>query len=246
MKITIVIAVLNSYEVFRRQLLHFEKMNLPDDIEIIIVDDGSDSPLEGNLRNLTIFPTNDKRPWTQPIARNIGAKMAMGEYLICTDIDHIIPRETIDFVYDSDYDIIRFKRFAGVLDENGNFTQDMNQLRLYGYNRDGLRMGPHGNSYAIKRDLFLKIGGSQQRCSYPNRDEQKIKRYTHRHLYELKLLNNDNRPSIYMIPNGRFCGDRDYNPFGLFHNLTRENNVMSRKLRNKEKHRKIRENKKRI
>ena len=246
MKVSIVFAVLNSHEVVRRQLLYFDKMNLPDDIEIIIVDDGSEPPLEGNIKNLTILQTHDKRPWTQPVARNLGAKAARGEYLICTDIDHIIPRETIDFVYNTDYDIVRFKRYAAILDEDGNISQDMDKLREYGYNRDGLRMGPHGNSYAIKRDLFMKFGGSQCRCSYPNRDEQKIKRWTHKLKDELKLLNDDNRPSIYMIPNGRFCGDKDYNPFGLFHNLSRENNVMSRRKRNKDKHRKIRENREKI
>lgn len=223
MKASIVIAVLNSHEVLRRQFLHFEKMNLADDIEIIIIDDGSEPPLQGSLKNLTIWPTNDKRPWTQPIARNIGARMARGEYLICTDIDHILSRKLIDTVLSSDYDVIRFKREAGVLDENGEFTQDMAILQAYGYEKNrGLRMSAHGNSYAIRRELFLELGGSQQRTRYPNRDEQKIKRGLHRLGDKVKMLINDDRPTIYMIPNGRFCGDKDYNPFGLFHNLSRK------------------------
>lgn len=226
MKVSIVITVLNSHEVLRRQLLHFEKMNLQDDVEIIIIDDGSEPPLQGNLKNLTIFATNDKRPWTQPIARNIGAKMAKGEYLICTDIDHILSRELIDMVLKTDYDVIRFKREAGVLDENGSFTQNMDILHTYGYevNRD-LRMNAHGNSYAIKKELFLKLGGSQQRTRYPNRDEQKIKRGCHRLGDQVKMLTDDGRPTIYMIPNGRFCGDKDFNPFGLFHNLSRKKQI---------------------
>ncbi len=223
MKASIVIAVLNSHEILRRQLLHFGKMNLPDDIEIIIIDDGSEPPLEGSLKNLTIHATNDKRPWTQPVARNIGARMAKGEYLICTDIDHILSSKLIDTVVSSDCDVIRFKREAGVLDENGDFTQDREVLLAYGYEpHRGLRMSAHGNSYAIKKELFHHLGGSQQRTRYPNRDEQKIKRGLHKLRNQVQMLTGDSRPTIYMIPNGRFCGDKDYNPFGLFHNLTRK------------------------
>jgi glycosyltransferase involved in cell wall biosynthesis len=221
-KVSIVISVLNSHEVLRRQLLHFERMNLPDDVELIIIDDGSEPPLEGNIKNLTMHATHDTRPWTQPIARNIGARMAKGEYLICTDIDHILSRELIDFVRATDYDVIRFRREAGVLNEDGTFTQDMSILKEYGYIKQRLSMSPHGNSYAIKKELFEKFGGSQQRTRYPNRDEQKIKRWIHKLGDEIKVLKEDGRPTIYMIPNGRFCGEKDYNPFGLFHNLTRK------------------------
>jgi len=45
-KLSIIIPVLNSHEIVRRQIEHFKKMDLPDDIELIIVDDGSDPPLE--------------------------------------------------------------------------------------------------------------------------------------------------------------------------------------------------------
>jgi hypothetical protein len=221
--VSIVIAVLNSHEVLRRQLLHFERMALPEEVEILIVDDGSDPPLTGQLRNLTIHATHDTRPWTQPLARNTGARMARGTYLLCTDIDHILSRALIDFVLMTTADVVRFKRQAGVLDEQGVFTQDRAVLTAYGYEtqRD-LRMSAHGNSYAIRRDLFLQLGGSQQRTRYPNRDEQKIKRGLHRLGDTVTMVTGDDRPTIYMIPNGRFCGDRNYNPFGLFHTLVRD------------------------
>ena len=41
MKLSIVIPVLNSHEVVRRQCLHFAKMPLPDDVEVVLVDDGA-------------------------------------------------------------------------------------------------------------------------------------------------------------------------------------------------------------
>jgi hypothetical protein len=228
LRASIVIAILNSHEIFSRQLLHFERMDLPSDVEFVFVDDGSDPPISLNgstLKNVTMFATNDFRPWTQPVARNKGAGIAQGEYLICTDIDHIISRELIQTVYDSTYDVIRFKRELGVLHPNGDFTQSMDELLKWGYKPrepGAIRIGAHGNSYAIKRELFFRFGGSQQRLSYPNRDEQKIKRWTHRLGDEIKRIPDDDRPTIYMFPNGRFCGDKDFNPFGYFHNLSRK------------------------
>ena len=65
--------------------------------EVIIVDDGSNPPVEFNDMYRT-YRTNDTRPWTQPAARNLGVKKAIGEYVLCLDIDHIVPKETIDFL----------------------------------------------------------------------------------------------------------------------------------------------------
>jgi len=45
MKVSVIIAVLNSHEVVRRQIEHFKKMELSSDVEIILVDDGSNPPL---------------------------------------------------------------------------------------------------------------------------------------------------------------------------------------------------------
>ncbi|HRQ68059.1 MAG TPA: hypothetical protein P5031_05795 [Candidatus Syntrophosphaera sp.] len=231
MKATILISVLDSHEMVRRQILHFEKMNLPDDVEILFMDDGSRPPLSCNgttLKNFCIWPTNDFRPWTQPLARNLGARMAKGEYLICTDIDFIITKEIVDCVRNTSYDVIRFKREVGILDENGDLTQDHDKLVEYGFPRDrierrGLRLSAHSNSYAIKRELFLKLGGSQKKDSYPNQDEIRIKHRIKKLAQsgDIKIIPDDDRPTIYMVPNGRFCGDIDYNPFNLFHSLSR-------------------------
>ena len=49
MRLSIIIPVLNSHEVVRRQLLHFERIGLPPDTELILVDDGSD-PREADAR----------------------------------------------------------------------------------------------------------------------------------------------------------------------------------------------------
>ena len=230
MRLSIVMAVLDSHEIVRRQIEHFRKMNLPDDVEIIFVDDGSEPPLENNadLKNFTIHATNDKRPWTQPIARNTGVRLAKGEYVTCTDIDHILSKQLIIDSVNCKSDVLRFKREFGILDGNGNFSQDKETLRAYGLQenrmRKGLRTQPHSNSYTIKRSLFLELGGSREDriMFYPNRDEVPLKVKLKRLHHRGKITIDEYRPTIYVFPTGRFCGDVNYNPFGLFHDLKRD------------------------
>jgi len=227
MKVSIVTAILNSHEMVRRQILYYNSLQLSDDIEVLFVDDGSEPPIQVFLAtnfNMRLLYTNDFRDWTQPTARNFGVKEARGEYVICTDIDHILLRETIETVLNTQYDVVRFKRFIGALDERGLFTQDRDILEQYGYSKDrGLRISAHGNSYAIKRELFLRLGGSQQKDHYPNRDEVPLKRQLKRLAIqgEINIIPDDDRPSIYLIPNGRYSGDKNSNPFGMFHELKR-------------------------
>jgi hypothetical protein len=36
------------------------------------------------------------------------------------------------------------------------------------------------------------------------------------------VMTDEDRPTLFMYPNGQFCGDVDFNPFGLFHKLSRK------------------------
>ena len=246
MRVSIIQAVLNSPEIVRRQLLHYEKMNLPYDVEVIIVDDGSEPPLWSdngiglhpliykaskaiNKLNISFLETNDKREWTQPAARNFGAKRARGEFCIFTDIDHIISREVIEIARNCPADVVRFKREAGILDEHGNFTQDRDVLREWGFREGGLRLAPHSNSFIIRRDLYLSVGGVSERYVgsgiHPNREEVPFKKKLKplEKQGKITIWQDQTKPMLYMMPNGRYCGDKDANPFGFFHDLKRKN-----------------------
>jgi len=239
MKLTIVTSVLNSHKIVERQILHYNKLNLPENVEVIYVDDGSDPPLnfdhmEKNF-SFRIIATNDFRKWTQPAARNIGAKNARGKFLLMADVDHIITLDAINTALECTVDVIRFNREVAVIDENGEFTQDPDILEEYGYifghpSRDGVKISPHGNSYIIRKDLYLECGGVDERYvgtgRYPNREEVLLKRKLKalEKPGDITIWQDKTKPTIYMIPNGRYCGDKDYNPFGLFHNLSRKTN----------------------
>lgn len=228
MRLSIVIPVLNSHEIVRRQLLHFVAMPLPDDVELILVDDGSDPPLGYSTWqpgiNVQLLRTYDERPWTQPKARNIGAREAKGEFLLHTDIDHILPRDTVEVGRNYNYDFGKFKRYLGVLDEQGEFTQDEQTLRDYGARPGGLRVSCHTLSMIIRAEVFHRLGGFRERLTkYPTHDDGNMKRKLHRALKrgEITKCPDDERPIIYAFPNGRFCGSKNADPCGLFHTLER-------------------------
>src|SRR5436309_15659897 len=100
MMLSLIVNVLESYEVVRRQLLHLGRVLTPE-CELIVVDDGSVPSLEATCAAIpkpfafTLHCTNDRRPWTQPRARNIGAGLARGGRLLFFDIDHIVTEEVL-------------------------------------------------------------------------------------------------------------------------------------------------------
>lgn len=239
--VSIITAVLDSPEIVRRHMLHYQAMPLPDNVEWIIADDKSTPPLcqvDYDLPRLTIVRHTRPGIWTQPAARNFAVKHARGEMLICTDIDHIISQELLTCVATTPYDVVRFRREAGVLDEYGHFTQDMDELRRWGYQGRGLHLAPHTNSFGIRRDLYIRLGGVSERNvklgRHPNREEVPLRRRLAAlaEAGEITICPDEARPMLYMFPNGKYCGHKDFNPMGrrgpdgpmvpLFHNLPRK------------------------
>lgn len=229
-ELSIVIPVLNSHEIVRRQFLHWSRLDLTG-VEIILMDDGSDPPIEGKLQNVSIYRTGDTRPWTWALARNAGARRALGEYLFMTDIDYIISQEALDDAWFFTGDRLGFKREFGVLDPYGNFTQNIDVLKAYGLDPQriavrGVKMPPHPNNFVMKTELFWKLGGYREDLigkPYPQGEDRHFKKALLNAVAAGEATMTDtNRPTLYMFPNGQFCGDVDHNPFGLFHNLSRK------------------------
>jgi len=228
-EVSIVVPCLNSHEALRRYLLHFEKIGIPDDTEVLIVDDGSDPPLD--CKWARVHRTNDFRPWTWALARNAGAREAKGDKFIMVDLDHIIDRPLIDAVRAMKEDYMRFWREFAVIDENGVLTQDVETLVAYGWPRErwatrGVALPPHRNQFAMSRNLWDRMGGyieTRVGLPYPQREDGDFHdRWVE--MFEKGEINMaENRPTLYMYPNGKYCGDVDFNPKNLFHNLTRKN-----------------------
>jgi glycosyltransferase involved in cell wall biosynthesis len=226
MQLSIIIAVLESYEVVRRQLLHFKNMRPPSNVEILIVDDGSDPPILDFVEldyNTSIVATEDKRPWSQPCARNTGAEISRGSYLLFTDIDHILSKAAIMDARKGGYDKMNFHRKWGILQKNGTVSQETKTLFEYGlpqvvWDKQGLHGGSHPNTFSIRREIFLDMlhGYDERHCGRYGRDDVDFnKRYSHL-CRELKVVEPHVLGApIYVYPSAR----EDVKE--VFHNIRR-------------------------
>jgi len=166
MKCSLVFNVLESYEVVKRQALLYERI-LPEDFEVIFVDDGSQPPLEipsSITKNIKVIATKDFRPWTQAVARNLGARSAQGDYILFCDIDHFITEEILEDLKTFEDDKMEFSRTWGVLNEDGTICTDKNVLFDYGLPKReiGKKSSPY-NIFAIKKSIFVDLGGYNEK-----------------------------------------------------------------------------------
>jgi hypothetical protein len=166
MRLSLIVNVLESYEVVRRQLLHLGRI-LPEGCEVILVDDGSSPSLQETCEGMqkpfpfTLHCTNDRRPWTQPRARNIGAGLAQAPWLLFFDIDHILTAELLALCLEYTGDKLHWVRRPGVIDEEGRVVSDRAELLRHGLKEEAPAV--HANSFLIRAELFQHLGGYDER-----------------------------------------------------------------------------------
>jgi glycosyltransferase involved in cell wall biosynthesis/predicted O-methyltransferase YrrM len=165
-RLSLIVTALDSHEMVRRQLLHLERI-ITADCELILVDDGSDPPLEGVCAevcpgfDLTVHATHDLRPWTQPKARNAGAALARADWLLFFDIDHILTAELIQTCLAFTGDKLHWTRWPAVLDADGQIVTEREVLIEHGMTEDGPSV--HANSFLIRTTLFELMCGYDER-----------------------------------------------------------------------------------
>lgn len=217
MRLSIVTAVLNSHEIVRRQLLHYG--SLPDDVELIFVDDGSNPPLTGNVK---IIQTNDTRNWTEHIARNKGAKEASGDYIFFIDIDYVVPFETILKCLGFKGDRKPIRRQFGILTKEGTISTEAKDLKEFGLKDRWIRkkyFPGHRSQFLIKKSLFWDMGGYNESLDGVWRitggaGERFWRKWQKLEIEGKVMLDNDPL-DVYMFPSGKFA---DFE-LPLFHGL---------------------------
>lgn len=154
-KISIILPYYNSEYALCNQLNEYANLKL-NNIEYIIIDDYSDVPLKpikGNIET-TVYRILQDIPWNQPGAKNLGVFVAKYEWLLLTDIDHIIKKETLEFISNYNLDkntIYKFKRFD--LDNDKEIHS-------------------HENSMLLHKDLYTLIGGyDEDFCGHHGYDD---------------------------------------------------------------------------
>lgn len=128
--------------------------NIRSEIGVIIVDDGSPEPAQGRKLNgvpLSLYRIGVDVRWNQDAARNIAVHHSRTQWVLLTDIDHLVPEQTwwglISQKYSKQY-VYRFKR--------STLDVDSPKPKISEYK-------PHPNSWYMTRAMYDHIGGYDER-----------------------------------------------------------------------------------
>lgn len=134
-------------------------------LHVVVVDDCSPkeqrlsakSVTVSGLGSLRIYRLTEKKRWNWLACRNLGAKMATTDWLLLTDIDHVMPVETMQRLVDGPLDPVNVYRFKRVT-----------ATRSWPYAlSDCTEYKPHNDSWLMTSQLFFsdRVGGYDERLS---------------------------------------------------------------------------------
>jgi hypothetical protein len=169
-KITIAIPYYEAPEMLRTQLRFWRGIvsNVVEFVNIVLIDDGSPNyPAKEVLENeqlpeipISLYRIKENIPWNHAGARNLAFKSIKSGWVVSTDIDHVLPPESL-------YELLHVKLHP----------RDWYRPARYDYNRGNLaKTKVHTGTYIITREMFWEVGGFDERLigywngpSYPFR-----------------------------------------------------------------------------
>jgi glycosyltransferase involved in cell wall biosynthesis len=156
---TLVMAYYDNRHMLIEHARHWND-NLPRELarklHVVVVDDGSpNAPAIDALRTIALPTLASVQiwrmlvdvPWNQDAARNLGVKHAPTEWLLLTDMDHIVPPQTWDRLMRGQLDKRSVYRFGRV-----------SAPKMEPYKR-------HPNSWALTKRTYWDCGGYDERLA---------------------------------------------------------------------------------
>lgn len=134
-------------------------------LHVVVVDDCSPKGHRLSPKNVTVtglgslrmFRLTEKKRWNWLACRNLGAKVAQDGWLLLTDVDHVLPVETLERLTTGDLDESKAYRFKRV-DAPRRWPYALSECPAY-------KM--HNDSWLLTRKMFFSdgIGGYDERLS---------------------------------------------------------------------------------
>lgn len=129
-------------------------------LEIVLVDDGSPDaalavPRPDGLPPLRIYRVLEDQPWHQHGARNLAAYKAAGEWLLLTDMDHVVPARSMAALIERLSVAMPREVFTFFRVDAPTFTPKRDERG---------RLHPHPNTFAVRRTHFWAVGGYDEDC----------------------------------------------------------------------------------
>lgn len=134
-------------------------------LHVIVVDDCSPdglAPTVGDvtcdtLASLQIHRLLEKKRWNWPACRNLGAKLAATDWILFTDMDHVVPLETVKVILGlklNPENAYKFKRVTATK----TWPYELRECDPY---------KSHNDTWLITRELFFSdaVGGYDERLS---------------------------------------------------------------------------------
>ena len=155
---TLIVPYYRNIEMLRRQAVAWA--GYPAGIRVILVDDGSPEPAHEALpadSRAALYRIETDIPWNRNGARNLGAQVAETDWILQTDVDHLLP--VVSAIWLTEHftaDPACWYRFARFRAGRADATRRKDAIpddAVFG------PVKPHVDSYLCTRALYWRAGG---------------------------------------------------------------------------------------
>ena len=147
--VTLILSYYENQEMLDRQLRFIEAMKprVKERLTLIVVDDGSptkkaeDVYRNPDIREARLYRMKVDIPWNQDACRNLAMRESPNEWALMTDMDHLVPEQTMEWCMNAELRELVAYKFSRVS------APDMEPYK------------PHPNSWLISKTLYDKFDG---------------------------------------------------------------------------------------